>query len=266
MAEPRHPIGDVRFRQQLRGYSMEDVDGFVQRATEVVDQLLLRVDAAERRAAEVASAAAEVTEVEESMRRTLVLAQRTADLAIKEARDEAAALLAEAEARRAGLEAEFDERRAALVAAIGAEEQAERESLYARREALESDVAALEAHLAQERERLRIYFSDQLQRIEQGIPGVAPAPTPQAPPAAAPVAETAPDEAPDAAGEAHHTPDDELDDPFLAELRRAVADQSPLGPRDDEPLPPRDDDDTIGMFGPEDDEGGRFGARLRRRR
>jgi hypothetical protein len=36
---------------------------------------------------------------------------------------------------------------------------------------------------------------------------------------------------------------DDEDDPFLAELRRAVTDTEPLGPRDVDPVPQRDDDD-----------------------
>ena len=48
--------------------------------------------------------------------------------------------------------------------------------------------------------------------------------------------------------------DDE--DPFLTELRKAMADDEPLGPRDEEPPP-----SSPSLFGDEDDRRRRFGRR-----
>ena len=60
----------------------------------------------------------------------------------------------------------------------------------------------------------------------------------------------------------------EDEDPFLAELRRAVNDNEPLGPREDVATEPADgdSDDGFDLFARGEDDPGRFGSRLRRRR
>jgi DivIVA domain-containing protein len=278
-------IRAIQFREKLRGYHPDDVDAFVAAVAKGVEELEQRVKLAESRAAELESRQTAATDAEESLRRTLVLAQRTADLAIQEARDEAAKVMAEAAEQRAAAEAEVAELRERLRREAEDEGRTERERLVAERSALLADVAALTAHVEQERERLRIYFSDQLRRVEEGEPRVAPAPEMEAAPEdvapakaeAEPVADATIDEAQapvePAAGEAPEGPADSPDaeeDPFLAELRRAVADDQPLGPRDDEPqgaMAEEDgDDDAFDLFAKGDDEAGRFGSRRRRRR
>ena len=264
----------VQFREKLRGYHPDDVDAFVAAVATAVETLEQRVKDAEARAAELASRSTDSTDAEESLRRTLVLAQRTADLAIQEAKDEAARVLAEATQERNAAERELAELRDRLHNEVEAESRAHREQLLAERTALQADVEALESHLARERERLRIYFSDQLRRVEEGAPGMAVAPEMQAQIAAPASEETAADvetEAvvPDVPGEVEAAADaaegaDE--DPFLAELRRAVNDDKPLGPRDDVAPGEDDDDDGFDLFAKGDDDAGRFGSRLRRRR
>ena len=97
-----------------------------------------RADAAEARLADVqheldearrrAGAAPEVSETDETLRRTLVLAQRTADATIKEAKEEANRVLSEAreEAARTRAEAEAEARRGADAARVSAEAEVER--------------------------------------------------------------------------------------------------------------------------------------------
>ena len=101
-------INEVEFHQKMRGYDPDEVDDFLERVAVAVEQLQDRIRqleqravAAERRAAETASRAkdapppvaaskpANEAEETEAIRRTLVLAQRTADAAVKEAEDEA---------------------------------------------------------------------------------------------------------------------------------------------------------------------------------
>jgi DivIVA domain-containing protein len=272
-------IRAIQFREKLRGYHPEDVDAFVAAVAKGVEDLEQRVKHAESRAAELESRQTAATDAEESLRRTLVLAQRTADLAIQEARDEAAKVMAEAAEQRAAAEAEVTELRERLRREAEDEGRTERERLVAERSALLADVAALTAHVEQERERLRIYFSDQLRRVEEGEPRVAPAPEMEASPEdeapveSEPVVDVPVDEAQapvePVTGDGPEAADAE-EDPFLAELRRAVADDQPLGPRDDEPqgaMAEEDgDDDAFDLFAKGDDEAGRFGSRRRRRR
>ena len=282
-------IRAVQFREKLRGYHPEDVDAFVAAVAHKVEELEGRVKQADARLAELQTRQEGASAAEESLRRTLILAQRTADAAIQEAREEAARVSAEAAEQRSQAEAEVHELRQRLHAEAEQEGRSERERLTAERTALLADVEALSAHLERERERLRIYFRDQLQRVEAGEPGladappmqvadeaVAPAPHDQdADHGAAPVAErddsgdgdgdAVDADLDDATGEADHAGDD---DPFLAELRRAVSDDKPLGPREDEPEgnAPQPDDDGFDLFAKGDDDPSRFGSRLRRKR
>jgi DivIVA domain-containing protein len=285
-------IRDVRFREKLRGYNPEDVDAFVTNVAATVESLHRRINELAAAREESAQARTADDDVEESLRRTLILAQRTADMAVKEAQEEATRMLGEAEAQRAEVLAEIDTLRTRTMSELENELSGYRQRLHDERDALQRDVDALQAYVLQERERLRIYFSEQLHRVEEGVPGVGPAPaiegpeTPTPPPASAsvvvdepgpPVEHTADVVAGDAGGGVsgadasssslpESTDDGDDDDPFLAELRRAVTDNEPLGPRDD-PVDQRapdgaDDDDKYDIFN-DDESGGRF---LRRRR
>lgn len=296
-------IRAIQFREKVRGYHPVDVDAFVARVAETVDELQQRVEAAEAAAAASQSRSADSADSEDSLRRTLVLAQRTADLAVQEARQEAARILAEANAEREAIVAETSEHRQRLHADLDEEVRDERERLQAHRAALIADVDALESHLDRERERLRIYFADQLRRVDEGEPSTAarpemagpddvaaPAPRDERPDDVDDRADEVVDfdggpavtgaeagsaepgnhqDAADEAGQLDNNPPAEAaeDDPFLAELRRAVTDDRPLGPRDDPPVAaPAPEDDGFDLFGQGGDEPGRFGSRLRRRR
>lgn len=280
-------IRNVQFREKLRGYHPDDVDAFVSSVAKAMEDLEQRLRVAESTAAELESRHSATGDAEESLRRTLVLAQRTADLAIQEAREEAARVLAESAEQRAAVEAEVEELRARLRSEAEDEGRGERERLVAERAALLTDVETLRAHVERERERLRIYFTDQLRRVEEGEPAVEEAPpmeaadvTPEAE-AFGDAADEPDRDAPDRDDDRERDDDvDVLDDdrgsrdeveedPFLAELRRAVTDERPLGPRDDEPpTAERDDegDDGFDLFAKGEDDPGRFGSRLRRRR
>ncbi len=75
-----------------------------------------------------------------------------------------------------------------------------------------------------------------------------PKPAVEEPPAYEEVPAWAADPAP--APVASNNADDDESDPFLAELRRAVRDDGPLGPRDDEP----GEDDSIDRLYADDDD------------
>lgn len=298
-------IRNVQFREKVRGYHPSDVDAFVASVAEAFERLERRVKEAESHLAETESRASGSAQAEDSLRRTLILAQRTADAAVQEAREEAAKLMADARAQRDAAELELTEIRQRIAEAAEDEGRTSRLRFEEQRAALQADVDALEAHLGRERERLRIYFADQLRRVEEGEPGMAPPPQMAAPAAATAAATTAGTAAGtgavggDAPAEAQEpepamaTPFDQAtevppstdvepdaenapvvdtaspdDDPFLAELRRAVNDEQPLGPRDDQPATAdgEADDDQFDLFAKGEDDQGRFGSRLRRRR
>ena len=233
----------VEFTERRKGYDPEQVERFRDEVVAGAELLRERLRRAEERAAE---------HDPDVLRRTLVLAQRTADAALAEAREEGARLVAEAEA-----EAE------ALV------EQARRDVLeFGRREQeLRAEIASLEdirAGLEAEVERVAMSLQDEVEHLNRLLDQLerAPASRLPEPSGAEPDIEVpvfvggnrdddgpdpgvgAGDESPDA-GQGVDGPlpasatlperdDDEepppADDDFFAELRHALTDEGPLGP------------------------------------
>jgi DivIVA domain-containing protein len=301
-------LHDVEFREAKRGgYNTQDVDEFLERlavglerqdaqvrdARQRIDAAEARAAEAERRAAHAEQSASETSATDETLRRTLVLAQRTADAAIREAEEEAAGTLSAAQEQAGRLLAEAEEisaraRAEAEDEARQAHEEArtlvisEMLELEAARDQLRVDVDVLERHLDEQRERVRRAVHE-LQRMlddpeslrEAELPVVSDVRTPvreEPAPRARLVAEpSAAEDGPDAWGAADQTWDepgaeatepasvyeepqrdddddtgpptqpvdvlaahDADDDAYLAELRKAMTDDTPLGPRDDD--------------------------------
>jgi DivIVA domain-containing protein len=175
----------VEFREARRGgYNTRDVDDFIERVAGSVGHLNERVrdaqaraEAAEARLMEMqreleelrrrppaaapaalappAPPAPEVSETDETLRRTLVLAQRTADATIKEAKEEANRVLSEAreEAARTRAEAEAEARRGADSARLSAEQEVE--MLLSNRDKLKGDLDVITGRIEEQREQLR---------------------------------------------------------------------------------------------------------------
>src|ERR1700733_2076376 len=96
-------LREVEFRDRLRGYDTDEVDEFLERVAVGVEELQADLAAARARVAAVERQLEDApVGDDDAIRRTLVLAQRTADLAVKEATEEANRLLfdARAEAER----------------------------------------------------------------------------------------------------------------------------------------------------------------------
>ena len=89
-------VRSATFREKLKGYNPEDVHAFMERSAAAIDQLTARLAEASARALKAEAALASNSEADESGRRTLVLAQRTAEMAVREANEEAATIRAEA--------------------------------------------------------------------------------------------------------------------------------------------------------------------------
>ena len=102
-------LREVEFREKMRGYHPEDVDQFLEQMAVGVEVLQERMRQAVERAQRAERAASEAAISDETLRRTLVLAQRTADLAIEEAREEAVRIVAAAEQKARILIEEADE-------------------------------------------------------------------------------------------------------------------------------------------------------------
>ena len=173
-------LREVEFREKLRGYHPDDVDDFLERVAAGLETLLDRLREANDRANRLEARATDRIDDDDSLKRTLILAQRTADLAVQEAQEAAATTLAAAE----------DEARALLTRAeshandllrMGEEQLREDlKRLEAARDQMVADLDALTVWMDEERNRLRVALSDALAHIEDAIPvvGAAPQPTP----------------------------------------------------------------------------------------
>ncbi|MDP8992307.1 MAG: DivIVA domain-containing protein, partial [Actinomycetota bacterium] len=146
-------IRTVEFRERLRGYNQDDVDQFLERMAAGVEILQQRLRDANDRAARAERQAAEAGEGDEALRRTLVLAQRTADLAVEEARDQAARTIEAAHGQAQVIIAEAEEQARRLAQEAHAQVWADLGRLEAARDQLRQDVAALERYLLEERAR-----------------------------------------------------------------------------------------------------------------
>jgi cell division initiation protein len=176
-------LHDVEFREAKRGgYNTQDVDEFLERLAVAVErqdaqlrEARQRVAAAESRLADAERRAGEAGlqpdlgggEADETLKRTLVLAQRTADAAIREAEERAARLVASAEDEAARMLAEAHDTTTRVYAEAEDEARraqhearsrvlAELQELEGSRELLRADVELLEHHIEEQRERLRL--------------------------------------------------------------------------------------------------------------
>lgn len=165
------------------GYDHDEVDEFLDRAAadlarqhEQIRAVEGRITEAERRAAEAESQARDHSDSDETLRRTLVLAQRTADAAIKEAEDDAARIVAESRQKADGLIASAEEQVRREVGATRDRLQAEIRELEARRAELGDQITELSTHLDDERARIGARLDDLRERLRSDSMGMAPTP------------------------------------------------------------------------------------------
>jgi DivIVA domain-containing protein len=197
-------VRNTSFRVVKKGYDPDEVDAFKDQVATVVETAQNQATAMEARAraavaklqevtsqmgatpaqaAAPAAAASSVSGDTEVISRTLLLAQRTADAAIAEARTEADRLLSDAReeagrvldsarsmASKAVDEARADARRSVADERIRAESEVQ--SLLARRDFLIADVEHLEQFIVSQRERLRdaaVQLHDMVERVPGGL-------------------------------------------------------------------------------------------------
>ncbi len=168
-------LHDVEFREQRKGYDQNEVDDFLERLAAGIGEMQSRLreaderaNAAERRASESGA---------EEMARTLVLAQRTADAAIAEARQEAARTIAEASEQAATLESSAHAKAAQRETECEARVQGELSALSGKRDMLQADIASLTVYLDEQRSLYRGELNRQMQWLDElGRIDVPPSP------------------------------------------------------------------------------------------
>src|SRR5438270_10770208 len=102
-------LREVEFREKMRGYHPEDVDHFLEQVAAGIEVLQDRLRQAVERAQRAEAAASESGGHDETLRKTLVLAQRTADMAVQEAREQASRIPASAEQQAQAILSEAEE-------------------------------------------------------------------------------------------------------------------------------------------------------------
>ena len=201
---------EVRFRERMRGYDFEEVDSYVKAVSRAVAQGRDQISDLQQRLAQTEPHTGNgdgLSETREMLLRTLVLAQRTADMAISEAREEARSITDSAQERAAKTVAEAEaaanerlrssEERAAntlseaeencqlilseakrTAAAELATERARKieeiEALEATRAGLEATTAAIQARLDSERSQLGSLAASFQSFVEQFEPVADP--------------------------------------------------------------------------------------------
>ena len=159
---------DVEFSEQWRGYNRDQVDDFIERVAAAVSTLQDRLRKMTERAVRAEQRSLEGSEADGAARRTLVLAQRTADATVAEAKETAARLVAQAQ----------EEARAIILAAEAANEsipageptaRAEIADLEVTRSRLQADVAALESHVSDRRARIKDLLGELQHHVDEGL-------------------------------------------------------------------------------------------------
>ncbi len=159
-------IAAVTFPVVRKGYDPEQVRSFLSQLSRGVEELQNRALQAEAKARLATTPApAEDSPSVDSITKTLLLAQRTADTTLAEARDEAEGIRKEAADRAESILAEAKAQGSQIITAAEQEAlrtgeitrsrvAAEVEVLEARRSALSDDVDALSGHITSQRERV----------------------------------------------------------------------------------------------------------------
>jgi cell division initiation protein len=185
----------VEFRLGLKGYNVDEVDEYLDKAAqeaeglqEHVRQLNERLRQASERIAQLerekrsapavaavegeegAAASAEAAALsDETLQRTLLLAQRFVDQTKRESEAEAAAVVAQAEEKARAAIAEAEANAAQLQAESHQKLREEVTRLEATRTELAADVETMARHLDSERNRLRGALSEILKWVDENV-------------------------------------------------------------------------------------------------
>lgn len=172
-------LREVEFREKMRGYHPEDVDNFLEQVAAGIEVLQDRLRQAAERAQRAEAAATEAGGADDTLRKTLVLAQRTADLAVQEAREQASRILASAEQQAQSIISDAEERgRRAHEDAVN-ETRAELGRLENLRAQSQQEVDTLQRWVEEHRAHLQASLSDALASVERaGVLWPAPASRP----------------------------------------------------------------------------------------
>jgi DivIVA domain-containing protein len=174
----------VEFRQTLRGYHIDDVDEYLERVAvdaealqEQVRQAGERLKQAAERIAQLEGMLQEVqlqpqssaTVSDDTLQRTLILAQKFVDQTQAEAETQARLLVADAEERARRVLGEAEQRAKSVTEDTERHLREEITRLESIRTQLAGDVETISRHMENERNRLRGALSDMLSWVDEHV-------------------------------------------------------------------------------------------------
>ena len=172
----------VEFRQTLRGYHIDDVDEYLERVAvdaealqEQLRQAAERLKQAAERITQLEGAVSDaqqqapVAQADDSLQRTLILAQKFVDQTQAEAETQARVLVAEAEDRARLILSDAEKRAKSVTEDTERHLREEVARLEGLRTQLSSEVDTVARHLDNERMRLRGALSEMLSWVDEHV-------------------------------------------------------------------------------------------------
>ncbi|MGH8984900.1 MAG: DivIVA domain-containing protein, partial [Acidimicrobiia bacterium] len=158
-------LRDTDIKEGFRGYHRDDVDELLERAASTIESLSDRVRQMSERVSDAQNTSSRSRDAEETLQRTLVLAQRTADEAIADAQKRARKMVDDAESRAHALVTEAETTSRHIAEEERRRIEAEVRDLAGRRDKLKSDVDSLESFESEHRQRLRAMIQKELDSL-----------------------------------------------------------------------------------------------------
>jgi DivIVA domain-containing protein len=155
-------LTEYKFKEEWRGYNRDEVDDFLERLAAALGELQARYEQVVERAEKAERQPPQESGSEQQLRRTLVLAQRTADAVLEEAKAEGEQIVADAQEQARVVVAEAEERAAILEADVIHRTRTELGAIATRRAELTLEVEALASFVAEHRGRLQAELREQL--------------------------------------------------------------------------------------------------------
>ena len=162
----KRDIHEKQFHDAWRGYNQEEVDDFLDRVADVLDEVQRENLAVSERIHELEQSVATSREAEEMLKKTLVTAQQAAEEAIAKARAKAEHMVAEAEERSRRLNQEITEKLQAAEAEIRRKELDSDRAHTARKRDLDISIERLSAFESELKRKLREFLSQQLRSLD----------------------------------------------------------------------------------------------------
>jgi DivIVA domain-containing protein len=176
----------VEFRETLKGYHRDDVDEYLEKAAVEAEGLqeqlrqagerlrqagerISQLESAEPRPAPAAAAPADAGMADETLQRTLLLAQKFVDETKADAEARASKLVAEAEAHARSVRAAAESNVAQITAESERRLREEVTRLEGLRVQLAGDVEAMARHLEGERQRLRAALTEVIKWVDDNV-------------------------------------------------------------------------------------------------